>query len=182
MTISLGIDAGQHDRTECEHLLARAVALCGAVQLACTHVVSAHWAASLRVAGPAPDAAELSRALGVAVWLDGAGAGPREWREGARAAERQVRAGTGGRAVVFLGQERLVGVVAVDDVPALSAVARVRGIAGIPTAGMQLHTRDFVRPELLDGELVLTVRPWGADGDLAPFEVPNPTPCCAVHA
>jgi hypothetical protein len=44
-----------------------------------------------------------------------------------------------------------------------------------------LDTRDHVRPEWQAGELVLAVTPVH-NGLFAPFEVPNPTPCCADHA
>ena len=41
-------------------------------------------------------------------------------------------------------------------------------------------TRNFVRPRCRAG--VLTLEFWAAvDERLVPFEVPNPTPCCAVH-
>lgn len=41
-------------------------------------------------------------------------------------------------------------------------------------------TRDHVRPQWQDGELVLTLMP-AVGGVLVPFEVPDPTPCCADH-
>ncbi|MFE9727753.1 hypothetical protein ACFYQ5_30350 [Streptomyces sp. NPDC005794] len=41
-------------------------------------------------------------------------------------------------------------------------------------------TREFVRPQWRDGELVLAAMP-AVGGTLVPFEVPDPTPCCADH-
>jgi hypothetical protein len=43
-----------------------------------------------------------------------------------------------------------------------------------------LDTRAFVRPQWMDGRLTLVAMPT-PDGHIAPFEVPNPTPCCADH-
>jgi len=186
----VGVDEGTQDRDSTEHLLYQAVAASpGQVTLACTHLVAIptpHWAVSLVVAGSPPAELELSRDLaGSAVTVlrpDGrtarAGAGP--WQAGADAAAAQLRSGSG-RAVVFAGQDRLPATVAVEDVVRLTAIERVLGVAGTPTAGRVLHTRGYVRPHLLEGELVLHVRPYGADTQLAPFEVPEPTPCCAAH-
>ncbi len=182
---SVGVDAGQRDRSELEHLLGRAVQACGPAVLVCTHLVDGHWAGSLQLSGPAPGAGPLSDALGAAVTVrTGAAtttAGPREWATGAAQAVAELSGRTAGRAVVFGGQQNLVGVVDTDTVPVLSAVNEVVGIAGTPTAGTRLVTQDFVRPVLLGGRLVLQVRPIGPDGDVAPFEVPNPTACCAAH-
>ena len=50
----------------------------------------------------------------------------------------------------------------------------------LPPAAMLL-TRDFCRPVYEAGALVLHVLPAGP-GRVAPFEVPNPTPCCAAHS
>jgi hypothetical protein len=43
-----------------------------------------------------------------------------------------------------------------------------------------VRTRDHVRPEWRDGLLTLIATPT-SNGVFAPFEVPNPTPCCADH-
>ena len=42
-------------------------------------------------------------------------------------------------------------------------------------------TREFCRPVYEAGALVLLVLPAGP-GRVAPFEVPDPTPCCAAHS
>jgi hypothetical protein len=64
---------------------------------------------------------------------------------------------------------------------ATSAIDRVLVIGGPPvTPETPVRTRDFVRPEWRDGLLTLIVTP-AAGGGVAPFEVPNPTPCCADH-
>lgn len=93
----------------------------------------------------------------------------------------QVRGRDGGRAVFFPGWRQLTGTVAVGDVLTASAIDRLHLLGGgsvEPTA--ELHTRDFVRPRWRNGELVLAVLP-AAGGGVAPFEVPNPTPCCSAH-
>jgi hypothetical protein len=71
----------------------------------------------------------------------------------------------------------------VADLLARSAIEAVRVIGGTatsPAPGTLLDTRDFVRPQWIDGVLTLVATPAPA-GHLAPFEVPNPTPCCAAH-
>lgn len=54
------------------------------------------------------------------------------------------------------------------------------GIADTPTTGVLLDTRDFVHPEIVEGELVLRVRPFGADGTVAPLRSVIP-PRAAPH-
>ncbi|MFJ4620315.1 hypothetical protein [Streptomyces sp. NPDC088812] len=54
-----------------------------------------------------------------------------------------------------------------------------KGRAGRVPPDVRLVTRDHVRPQWHDGEPVLTAMPVG--GTLVPFEVPDPTPCCADH-
>ena len=49
-----------------------------------------------------------------------------------------------------------------------------------PPPHTPVDTRDFVRPEWRDGVLTLVAMP--AATGLAPFEVANPTPCCADHS
>jgi hypothetical protein len=89
--------------------------------------------------------------------------------------------GRTGRAVLFDGSAGLVGTMAVGDVLAGSAIDRVEVLGGgVATPDALLDTRDFVRPQFRDGELVLTTTP-AAGGLLIPFEVRNPTPCCAGH-
>jgi hypothetical protein len=183
----LGIDAGQQVRSDLEDLLARAAAQCPQIDLACTHVVDAlepHWAGSLRVTTRL-DISTLADVLGPAVTIvdgNGESGGPARWRAGARDAMTQLVQRRAGRAVLFPGQDRLVGDLAAEEVAALSAIDRLVGLAGTPTSGVRLATRDFVRPEFVDGELILRVRPYDSDDAVAPFEVPRPTPCCALHA
>jgi hypothetical protein len=80
----------------------------------------------------------------------------------------------------FPGRDNLIGTLTVGDLLLVSAIDDVRGLGGIvPAQHEALDTQGFVRPRILEGRLVLTVRP-GETG-LVPFEQPNPTPCCADH-
>jgi len=87
-----------------------------------------------------------------------------------------------GRAVVYPGASALTGTVTVAELLARSAIDRVTvlGTPGEPAPDQPVATRDHVRPQWQDGELVLTLMP-AVGGVLVPFEVPDPTPCCADH-
>ena len=75
-----------------------------------------------------------------------------------------------------LGDERLVAV-PVDDDPCAGARGRVdQSKHKMQQHALQIH----VHPQWQDGELVLTLMP-AVGGVLVPFEVPDPTPCCADH-
>ncbi|GGX04964.1 hypothetical protein [Streptomyces lomondensis] len=87
-----------------------------------------------------------------------------------------------GRAVLYPGAASLTGTLPVGDVLSRSAIDRVTvlGTPEPPAPDTPLATRDHVRPQWQDGVLVLTAMP-AAGGTLVPFEVPDPTPCCADH-
>ncbi|WP_246204788.1 hypothetical protein [Streptomyces tailanensis] len=87
-----------------------------------------------------------------------------------------------GRAVLYPGVSTLTGTLTIAELLSRSAIARVTvlGSPGQPPPDTVLVTRDHVRPHWHDGELVLTAMP-AAGGTLVPFEVPDPTPCCADH-
>ncbi|MDN3026139.1 hypothetical protein [Streptomyces sp. S.PB5] len=87
-----------------------------------------------------------------------------------------------GRAVLYPGAAAVTATLTVAQVLTRSAIDRVTvlGAPGPPAPGTLLVTRDHVRPQWRDGELVLTTMP-AAGGVLVPFEVPEPTPCCADH-
>jgi hypothetical protein len=105
--------------------------------------------------------------------------GPAELVDGAA----QAAAQQAGRAVVYPGVAALTGTVTVEELLAVSAISRVVVVGGAdqPVARDRLLTRDHVRPEWRAGELALAVSAV-EPGLYAPFEVPNPTPCCADHA
>ncbi|MFD7456913.1 MULTISPECIES: hypothetical protein [unclassified Streptomyces] len=87
-----------------------------------------------------------------------------------------------GRAVLYPGAAHLTGTLTVGELLSRSAIdaVTVLGAAGTPDPATPLVTRDHVRPQWLQGRLVLTAMP-AAGGRLTPFEVPDPTPCCADH-
>ncbi|MFG2551414.1 hypothetical protein [Streptomyces sp. NPDC048581] len=87
-----------------------------------------------------------------------------------------------GRAVIYPGVSSLTGTLRIADLLTRSAIDRVTvlGTPSRPTSETRLATGDHVRPQWQSGELVLTAMP-AAGGTLVPFEVPNPTPCCADH-
>ncbi|MEU3791029.1 hypothetical protein AB0F07_14665 [Streptomyces fructofermentans] len=87
-----------------------------------------------------------------------------------------------GRAVLFPGAGALTGTMTVAGLLSASAIDRVAvlGSHGEPDPAQDVVTRGHVRPQWQDGELVLTLMP-AAGGVLVPFEVPDPTPCCADH-
>ncbi|MER7693154.1 hypothetical protein [Streptomyces sp. NPDC097610] len=87
-----------------------------------------------------------------------------------------------GRAVLYPGAVDLTGTLTVAELLSHSAIDRVvvLGTADPPPPDQRLVTRDHVRPEWREGRLVLAAMP-AAGGTLVPFEVPDPTPCCADH-
>jgi hypothetical protein len=87
-----------------------------------------------------------------------------------------------GRAVLYPGAAALTGTLTVGELLDRSAIDRVAllGAPDAPPPDARLVTRDHVRPQWQNGELVLTVMP-ASGGVLVPFEVPDPTPCCADH-
>jgi hypothetical protein len=158
----VGISLGHADAPAAEHWLA---ALPVAPVYAFTHLVREpypHVAISVASDVPLP-------------------AGPDRLRPGALAAAAAHKARTSGRAVRYPGVERLVGTLSVAELLAASAIERVHVLGGAPTAADTLiDTADHVRPQWQNGVLTLIAVP-AANGRLAPFEVPHPTPCCAAH-
>ncbi|MFE2514417.1 hypothetical protein [Streptomyces mirabilis] len=108
--------------------------------------------------------------------------GPDELAAGAAHAAAEHLARTGGRAVRYAGADALTGTVTVARLLDVSAVERivVLGAPDGPDPDQRIVTRDHVRPEWREGRLVLAAMP-AAGGTLVPFEVPDPTPCCADH-
>lgn len=168
MTI-VGYSAGHPDDPAAEHWLAGPAVPSG-VGYACTHLVRApypHVAVSLQL----PSGVDAGALPAV----------PPELASAARQAAAEHRDRTAGRAVLFPGVDRLVGTLTVAELLALSAIDRIHVLGGPPAGPDALvQTRDFVRPHWEHGRLTLTVAPV-AGGRLAPFEVPDPTGCCADH-
>ncbi|MGW1564263.1 hypothetical protein ACWCQ1_48655 [Streptomyces sp. NPDC002144] len=82
--------------------------------------------------------------------------------------------------------DRLTGTVTVADLLAWTAIDRLTIIGAATPQGAEpdpatpVLTRDHVQPEWRSRQLTLTLVP-AAGGPLAPFGVPNPTPCRADH-
>ena len=175
MTV-IGVCLGHRTTREAEHWLAMVPAVPGLV--ACTHFVSGRVVITLDGIDlamlPPPEESRVDGASGD----DGAS------RDDVRVAETQHRSRRSGRAVRYPGVDDLVGLMPVAEILSRSAIGKVvtMGLPGRPEAdpAAQVDTRNFVRPHWIDG--VLTLVTMRAAGDrLAPFEVPNPTPCCADH-
>lgn len=186
----VGVDTGLVGALQvADHLLRGLAVELGLTEgvLGCTHHVRdgrPHTALSFAV--PSQRAARAvwqrlgEREVGAALGTERHG--PAELAAGAAQAAAEHTARTGGRAVLYAGADALTGTVTVARLLAVSAVDRVAvlGAPDGPGPERPVVTRDHVRPEWRDGELVLTTMP-AAGGTLVPFEVPDPTPCCADH-
>ncbi|MFJ6833693.1 hypothetical protein [Streptomyces sp. NPDC091209] len=197
----VGVDTGHTGALrEADHLLLALAAELGLKDhvLGCTHHVRdgrrPHTALSFAVPseraarairqrltekGSGPDAGP-GVLLGVA--FGGEPHGPDELAAGAAHAAAEHTARTGGRAVLYPGADAVTGVMTVARLLEVSAVDQVTvlGSPEGPDPEAKLVTREHVRPEWRDGRLVLAAMP-AAGGTLVPFEVPDPTPCCADH-
>ena len=190
----LGVDTDRADTLDVDHLVAGLADRLPAGAVVCTHLVrddrphvavsvdvpgrlgSSARAAVAAVFGSCPLVVELLADEGVAIAGDGDVPG------GARLAASEALTGTGGRAVLYPGCDALTGELTVGDLLARSGVDRVVDLTGSgvdPT--VLVWTRDFVRPLRSGNRLELSVQP-AADDRVVPFEDPDPTPCCAVHA
>ncbi|WP_113699541.1 hypothetical protein [Nonomuraea lactucae] len=164
----IGLSFGHRTVRDAEHWLrevVRPLELPGLV--ACTHLVRVPYPhVAISLAANAEPPAHLTSV-------------PPDLRDAAGHAAAEHATRRSGRAVFYPGVERLTGTLTVAEVTALSAVDRVTGLGGPPPEpGTELETRDFVRPLWQDGLLTLVTVPV-AGGRVAPFEVPDPTPCCA---
>jgi hypothetical protein len=195
----IGVDAGSVNLAEADHRIHRLAAVLDlpAGAFACTHLVRTAARPRTAVSFALPDADSAA-----AVWerltvlLAGpdeppaaAAWGGREYGQaeavGCAAAAADEHAGRyGGRAVVYPGVGRLTGTVTVADLLARSAIDHVVMVGAPagegPDPAARVLTRGHVRPEWRAGRLGIALNP-APGGMLAPFEVPNPTPCCADH-
>jgi hypothetical protein len=192
----IGVDTGAVALPAADHALRRLADALGGVPdglVACTHLIrtAARQGTALSLALPDREAAErmwaaLPAALAAlhedagAAW-DERGYGPAELTGAAALAAAEHAGRTGGRAVLYPGADSLTGTVTVARILAGTAIEAVT-VVGAPAAdpATPVLTRDFVRPEWRAGHLTLALAP-APGGHLAPFEVPNPTPCCADH-
>ncbi|BEP13802.1 hypothetical protein acdb102_21130 [Acidothermaceae bacterium B102] len=185
--VVLAVDTTVTTLAEIEHVLldlGEQVALPDDAYL-CTHMMRddrPHYVVSLTSADEASlDAVrqhltEWDSAVSHGEPVNGAGI-----RAGLRMGVREALTRDGGRAVRFPGWDSVRGSLPVGEVLAATPIGRLEVLGG-GTAALTdiLHSRGFVRPLWRSGELVLPVLPSGP-GAVAPFEVPNPTPCCGEH-
>ncbi|MER5915981.1 hypothetical protein ABT124_37610 [Streptomyces sp. NPDC001982] len=193
----IGVDAGTASLREADHLVHDLMARLGLPPgtFACTHLVRTDERRGTAVSLALPDAgpaAEVWRRI-AGLEMPGLGAalgalvyGPAPAARWAARVATEHAGREGGRAVVFPGAEHLTGTVTVADLLDRTAVERLTVIGAPaspdgPDPATPVLTRDHVRPEWQRGRLTLALVP-AAGGALAPFEVPNPTPCCADHA
>lgn len=164
----IGLDLGHTTVVEAEHWLADLPPVPGLV--ACTHFAAGRVLVTVEGIGVTDLPPRPTRA----VPHDGAALS-------AGAAHTARRAG---RAVIYPGVRHLTGSLTVADLIASSAIETVRVIGGavvVPEPETLVDTRAFVRPQWMHGRLTLVATP-APGGRIAPFEVPNPTPCCAAHS
>ncbi|MEU7381853.1 hypothetical protein AB0A91_17970 [Streptomyces sp. NPDC042207] len=199
----IGVDAGSADLRGADHLAHHLVTRLGLpdTTVACTHPVRSgdrpHIAVSLALPDADTAASVWHRLVALLTETDdgrpSSGAalgalrhGPESYADGAALAAAEQHSRARGRAVVYPGAGRLVGTVPLSFLLQHTAIERVTvvgapsGPGGGPAPATSVTTRDHVRPLWQDGQLVLPLVP-AAGGLLAPFEVPDPTPCCADH-
>ncbi|MDX2675389.1 hypothetical protein [Streptomyces soliscabiei] len=195
----IGVDAGTASLREADHLIHHLVDRLGLPPgtIACTHLIRTddRRGTAISLALPGADASEaawqqlagLDGPEGVGAALGELRMGPTEAARTAAQAAAEHAHRRSGRAVVYPGVENLTGTVTVTDLLAQTAIDQLTVVGAPPADGKgpdpatPVLTRDHVRPEWRDGQLTLALVP-AAGGTLAPFEVPNPTPCCADHA
>ena len=185
----IGVDAGTATLREADHLirdLTTTLALPPGT-VACTHLIrtDARRGTAVSLALPGADSAEevwhrlTETDMGAA--LNDRRHGPSEAAALAASEHTERRSG---RAVLFPGAEHLTGTIPLADLLRLTAIDRVTVVGATsgeaPAPTTPVHTQDHVRPEWRAGHLVLALVP-AVGNTLAPFEVPNPTPCCADH-
>ncbi|GAA0475539.1 hypothetical protein Ade02nite_41690 [Paractinoplanes deccanensis] len=152
-----GVSLGHRTVAEADHWI---LSLDPRPEYACTHLVQ----------NPYPH---------VAISLTGES--PEETPPELAAAAESALSGKFGRAVIFPGAAGLTGKLTVAEVVASTAIDKVEVLGSGAAADTDiLDTRDFVRPQYRNGDLVLTTTP-AAGGVLVPFETRDPTPCCADH-
>ncbi|MEV5532311.1 hypothetical protein [Streptomyces prunicolor] len=185
----IGVDAGTTTLREADHLIRDLTTTLGLPPgtVACTHLIRTEGRRGTAVSlalpekGSAEEVWQRLTATEMGAALDDRRHGP---AEAAAAAAAEHTARRSGRAVLFPGSDQLTGTVTVAEILQLTAIDGVFVVGATsgetPDPVTPVHTRDHVRPEWREGQLILALVPAAAN-TLAPFEVPNPTPCCADH-
>ncbi|MEV6509464.1 hypothetical protein AB0M61_25505 [Streptomyces sp. NPDC051642] len=185
----IGVDAGTTTLREADHLIRDLRTTLGLPPgtVACTHLIrtDARRGTAVSLALPEEGSAEevwqRLTATEMSATLDDRRHGS---SEAAAVAAAEHAARRSGRAVLYAGVERLTGTVTVADLLESTAIDQLTVVGAplaTPDATTPILTQDHVRPEWREGHLVLALVP-AVGNTLAPFEVPNPTPCCADHS
>ncbi|MFJ9561282.1 hypothetical protein ACIRQQ_14750 [Streptomyces fuscichromogenes] len=186
----IGVDAGTATLREADHLIHRILGELALTEgvFACTHLYRTDERRGTTISLTLPDAdavwPELLKALpkGAGLVLGGRTHGPDDAVDTARSAAAAPP--DSGRAVFYPGVAHLTGTVSVADLLGRTAIEHLV-VLGAPAAELpsaaEVLTQDHVRPQWREGVLTLTLVP-AAGGLLAPFEVPDPTPCCVDHS
>ncbi|WP_329350538.1 hypothetical protein OG226_29510 [Streptomyces sp. NBC_01261] len=184
----IGVDAGTTTLREADHLIRDLRTTLGLPPgtVACTHLIRTDTRRGTAVSlalpeeGSAEEAWQRLTATEMGAALGDLRHGP---SEAAALAAAEHAARRSGRAVLYAGVDRLTGTVTVADLLESTAIDQLT-VVGAPLATPDpttpILTQDHVRPEWREGHLVLALVP-AVGNTLAPFEVPNPTPCCADH-
>ncbi|MGQ4430659.1 MULTISPECIES: hypothetical protein [unclassified Streptomyces] len=185
----IGVDAGTTTLREADHLirdLSTTLAL-PPDTVACTHLIRTETRRGTAVSLALPEDGERLEdiwrhltEMDLAAALGERSHGP---AEAAACAAAEHAARRSGRAVLYAGADRLTGTVMVADLLNSTAIDQLRVVGApltTPDPATPILTQDHVRPEWHEGRLILAVVP-AVGNTLAPFEVPNPTPCCADH-
>jgi hypothetical protein len=187
----IGVDAGTTTLREADHLIRDLTTTLGLPPgtVACTHLIRTEGRRGTAVSFALPEVDEsaeeiwhrLTEMEGVEM---GAALGDRRHgpSEAAVLAAAEHTTRRSGRAVLYTGVERLTGTVTVAELleTAIDQLTVVGAPLATPDPTTPVLTQDHVRPEWHEGRLVLALVP-AVGNTLAPFEVPNPTPCCADH-
>lgn len=184
----IGVDAGTTTLREADHLIRDLAITLGLPPgtVACTHLIRTETRRGTAVSfalpeeGSAEEAWQRLTATEMGAALDDRRHGPAE-PAALAAAEHAAR--RSGRAVLYPGVEHLTGTVTVADLLKSTAIDQLTVVGApltTPDPTTPILTQDHVRPEWHEGRLILAVVP-AVGNTLAPFEVPNPTPCCADH-
>ncbi|WP_328682717.1 hypothetical protein [Streptomyces sp. NBC_00343] len=184
----IGVDAGTTTLREADHLIRDLRTALGLPPgtVACTHLIRTNTRRGTAVSLALPEEGSTEEAWQRLTATEmGAALGDRRHgpSEAAALAAAEHAARRSGRAVLYVGVDRLTGTVTVADLLESTAIDQLT-VVGAPLATPDpttpILTQDHVRPEWREGHLVLALVP-AVGNTLAPFEVPNPTPCCADH-
>ncbi|WP_416965087.1 hypothetical protein [Streptomyces sp. Agncl-13] len=184
----IGVDAGTTTLRESDHLIRdlRTTLELPPGTVACTHLIRTEGRRGTAVSlalpeeGSAEETWQRLTATEMGAALHDRRHGP---AEAAAAAAAEHAARRSGRAVLYAGVERLTGTVTVADLLKSTAIDQLTVVGApltTPDPTTPILTQDHVRPEWREGHLILALVP-AVGNTLAPFEVPNPTPCCADH-